>query len=136
MLYPVCTLLVTESRIYAVLCLTELLRPYLPPGYRGLEVFARGLLPGWTSWGDQPLLLQRLGALLVTEQQAENLQRDQEQGRREEEQLRLRQVQEYRLLEGGEDQSERQLKDVGAVGWRATASGEQDNQHLQQTEGR
>ncbi|XP_037076821.1 uncharacterized protein LOC119097993 [Pollicipes pollicipes] len=47
--------------------LHEVLRPYLPPDYRGLEVFARSLLPGWTSWGDQVLLLQELGALLLPE---------------------------------------------------------------------
>ncbi|XP_043207851.1 uncharacterized protein LOC122373640 isoform X1 [Amphibalanus amphitrite] len=58
--------------------LHDLLRPYLPAGYRGLEVFARGLAPGWTAWGDQPLLLQRVGGLLVTQRQAEEVQQAEE----------------------------------------------------------
>ena len=51
-------------------CISDVLGAYLPSGYRGLEVFARGLVPGWTAWGDQPLLLQRVGGLLGTCQHA------------------------------------------------------------------
>ncbi|KAI9598331.1 MT-A70-like protein [Syncephalis fuscata] len=41
--------------------LDELLEKYLPSGERpphGLELFARSLTPGWTSWGNEPLKFQ------------------------------------------------------------------------------
>ncbi|PSN46164.1 hypothetical protein C0J52_20929 [Blattella germanica] len=38
--------------------LTDLLAPYLPPKPQRLELFARYLLPGWTSWGYEVLKLQ------------------------------------------------------------------------------
>lgn len=36
---------------HVFLCLPEVLRPYLPSSPRCLELFARNLWPGWTSWG-------------------------------------------------------------------------------------
>ncbi|KAK3353065.1 MT-A70-domain-containing protein [Lasiosphaeria hispida] len=38
--------------------LRGLFEELLPPGYRGLEVFARHLTAGWHCWGDQVLLFQ------------------------------------------------------------------------------
>ncbi|XP_052777329.1 N(6)-adenine-specific methyltransferase METTL4-like isoform X2 [Mya arenaria] len=38
--------------------LTEVLRSYLPTSPRCLEMFARNLLPHWTSWGNEVLLHQ------------------------------------------------------------------------------
>ncbi|XP_060605650.1 N(6)-adenine-specific methyltransferase METTL4-like [Ruditapes philippinarum] len=38
--------------------LTEVLRPYLPNDPKCMELFARNLLPGWTSWGNEVLLHQ------------------------------------------------------------------------------
>ena len=40
--------------------LGALLAPYLPAGYVGLEVFARNLLPGWTSFGNEVLKFNQL----------------------------------------------------------------------------
>ncbi|KAF1995847.1 MT-A70-domain-containing protein [Amniculicola lignicola CBS 123094] len=34
-------------------CLKELLEPFLPEDYSALEIFARCLVPGWTSWGNE-----------------------------------------------------------------------------------
>ncbi|XP_022248183.1 methyltransferase-like protein 4 isoform X2 [Limulus polyphemus] len=40
--------------------LSEVLKPYLPEGAKGLELFARYLLPHWTSCGNEVLKLQNL----------------------------------------------------------------------------
>ncbi|XP_049787305.1 N(6)-adenine-specific methyltransferase METTL4 [Schistocerca cancellata] len=40
--------------------LTEILSAYLPNNAKCLELFARYLLPGWTSWGNEVLKLQTL----------------------------------------------------------------------------
>jgi hypothetical protein len=39
---------------------TDVLAPYLPTKPRCMEIFARYLLPGWTSWGCEVLKLQHL----------------------------------------------------------------------------
>ncbi|KAL1861316.1 hypothetical protein Daus18300_008992 [Diaporthe australafricana] len=39
--------------------LRPLFEDILPPGYRGLEVFARNLTAGWWSWGDEVLKFQQ-----------------------------------------------------------------------------
>ncbi|KAG6366486.1 hypothetical protein INS49_000663 [Diaporthe citri] len=39
--------------------LRPLLEDVLPPGYRGLEIFARNLTAGWWSWGDEVLKFQQ-----------------------------------------------------------------------------
>lgn len=39
--------------------LRPLFAEILPPGYRGLEVFARNLTAGWWSWGDEVLKFQQ-----------------------------------------------------------------------------
>lgn len=40
--------------------LCELLKPYLPKEPRCLELFARYLLPSWTSYGNEVLKLQHM----------------------------------------------------------------------------
>ncbi|XP_021936131.1 methyltransferase-like protein 4 isoform X2 [Zootermopsis nevadensis] len=40
--------------------LSDVLAPYLPTNPRCMEIFARYLLPGWTSWGCEVLKLQHL----------------------------------------------------------------------------
>ena len=39
-------------------CLKVLLEPFLPLGYHALELFARHLVAGWWSWGDEVLKFQ------------------------------------------------------------------------------
>lgn len=39
--------------------LRPLFEDILPPGYRGLEIFARNLTAGWWSWGDEVLKFQQ-----------------------------------------------------------------------------
>lgn len=39
-------------------CLKEMFESYLPPDYSALEVFARYLVSGWTSWGNEVLKYQ------------------------------------------------------------------------------
>lgn len=39
--------------------LRALFEGILPPGYRGLEIFARNLTAGWWSWGDEALKFQQ-----------------------------------------------------------------------------
>lgn len=41
--------------------LRGLFEDVLPPGYRGLEIFARNLTSGWWSWGDEVLKFQQPG---------------------------------------------------------------------------
>ena len=36
----------------------EVLKPYIRAGAKCLELFARSLQPGWTSWGDEVLKFQ------------------------------------------------------------------------------
>jgi N6-adenosine-specific RNA methylase IME4 len=36
-------------------CLKELIEDFLPTGYQALEIFARHLVAGWVSWGDEVL---------------------------------------------------------------------------------
>ncbi|KAF2018932.1 MT-A70-domain-containing protein [Aaosphaeria arxii CBS 175.79] len=36
-------------------CLKELIEPHLPPDYSALEIFARYLVAGWTSWGNEAI---------------------------------------------------------------------------------
>jgi hypothetical protein len=43
-----------------VLTFSELLKKYVPDDANCAEVFARGLTPGWTSFGNQTLLFQSL----------------------------------------------------------------------------
>jgi hypothetical protein len=43
-----------------VFCSSDVLAPYLPTKPRCMEIFARYLLPGWTSWGCEVLKLQHL----------------------------------------------------------------------------
>lgn len=40
-------------------CLKRLLEPFLPSSYNALEVFARNLVAGWWSWGEEALKFQR-----------------------------------------------------------------------------
>lgn len=40
--------------------LGAVLAPYLPDNYTGLELFARNLLPGWTSFGNEVLKFNQL----------------------------------------------------------------------------
>ncbi|GFS25652.1 methyltransferase-like protein 4 [Elysia marginata] len=40
--------------------LSEVLRPFLPSRPQCLELFARNLVPGWVSWGDEPLCHQHV----------------------------------------------------------------------------
>ena len=42
--------------------LNAILAPYLPKNFRGLEIFARNLLPGWTSFGNEVLKFQKVDA--------------------------------------------------------------------------
>jgi len=37
----------------------DVLAPYLPENPQCLELFARNLTPGWTSWGNEVLNFQR-----------------------------------------------------------------------------
>lgn len=39
-------------------CLSEVLKPYIKPSANCLELFARNLHPGWTSWGNEVLKFQ------------------------------------------------------------------------------
>lgn len=38
-----------------LLCCVDILAQYLPENPHCLELFARNLLPGWTSWGNEVL---------------------------------------------------------------------------------
>lgn len=40
--------------------LIDVLQPFLPANPHCLELFARNLMPGWTSWGDEPLCHQHV----------------------------------------------------------------------------
>ncbi|KAM6900562.1 N(6)-adenine-specific methyltransferase METTL4 [Xenentodon cancila] len=46
--------------------LSEVLRPYIGPGAECLELFARNLQPGWTSWGNEVLKFQHTSYFTVT----------------------------------------------------------------------
>lgn len=41
--------------VYTYLTEAELIEPYLPPSYRGCEIFGRNLTEGWLTWGDEAL---------------------------------------------------------------------------------
>ena len=44
----------SDKKLFNILCLKDILRPHVEGGeLRGLEMFARNLLPGWTSWGNE-----------------------------------------------------------------------------------
>lgn len=51
--------------------LTEIMREYLPSEPKCLEIFARYLLPGWTSWGLEVLKFQHLSLYTVIEEAKE-----------------------------------------------------------------
>ncbi|KAM9712689.1 N(6)-adenine-specific methyltransferase METTL4 isoform 1-T1 [Menidia menidia] len=46
--------------------LSEVLRPYVRAEARRLELFARNLQPGWTSWGNEVLKFQHTGYFTLT----------------------------------------------------------------------
>lgn len=47
-------------------CLSEVLKPYIRPSANCLELFARNLNPGWTSWGNEVLKFQHASYFTVT----------------------------------------------------------------------
>lgn len=47
-------------------CLSEVLKPYIRPSANCLELFARNLHPGWTSWGNEVLKFQHASYFTVT----------------------------------------------------------------------
>ncbi|XP_020568080.1 methyltransferase-like protein 4 isoform X3 [Oryzias latipes] len=46
--------------------LSEVLKPYIRPGAECLELFARSLQPGWTSWGNEVLKFQHSSYFTLT----------------------------------------------------------------------
>ncbi|CAL1597157.1 unnamed protein product [Knipowitschia caucasica] len=46
--------------------LSEVLKPFIRPNAKCLELFARNLLPGWTSWGNEVLKFQHASYFTVT----------------------------------------------------------------------
>lgn len=52
-------------------CLSEVLKPYLGPNPECLELFARNLHPGWTSWGNEVLKFQHTSYFTVTPEECE-----------------------------------------------------------------
>ncbi|XP_055086042.1 N(6)-adenine-specific methyltransferase METTL4 [Periophthalmus magnuspinnatus] len=46
--------------------LSELLKPYIRPNAKCLELFARNLHPGWTSWGNEVLKFQHASYFTMT----------------------------------------------------------------------
>lgn len=46
---------------------TEVLRPYIGAEAKCLELFARNLQPGWTSWGNEVLKFQHTAYFTVTQ---------------------------------------------------------------------
>ncbi|XP_012285780.1 methyltransferase-like protein 4 [Orussus abietinus] len=54
--------------------ITELIGPYLPSEPNCLEIFARYLLPGWTSWGLEALKFQHLPLYTVSERIDEGIE--------------------------------------------------------------
>ncbi|XP_072307103.1 N(6)-adenine-specific methyltransferase METTL4 [Eucyclogobius newberryi] len=46
--------------------LSEALKPYIRPNAKCLELFARNLLPGWTSWGNEVLKFQHASYFTMT----------------------------------------------------------------------
>ncbi|KAI4806853.1 hypothetical protein KUCAC02_017647 [Chaenocephalus aceratus] len=46
--------------------LSEVLKPYLGAEAKCLELFARSLLPGWTSWGNEVLKFQHTSYFTLT----------------------------------------------------------------------
>lgn len=51
-------------------CLSEVLKPYIKPSAKCLELFARNLLPGWTSWGNEVLKFQHTSYFTMTPAEA------------------------------------------------------------------
>jgi hypothetical protein len=49
-----------DLSVAVAFCSTDVLAPYLPSKPCCMEIFARYLLPGWTSWGRDVLKLQNL----------------------------------------------------------------------------
>ncbi|XP_051010456.1 N(6)-adenine-specific methyltransferase METTL4 [Acomys russatus] len=47
--------------------LAEVLKDYIRPGAQGLELFARNLLPGWMSWGNEVLKFQHVDYFVAVE---------------------------------------------------------------------
>lgn len=47
-------------------CLSEVLKPYISPTANCLELFARNLHPGWTSWGNEVLKFQNASYFTIT----------------------------------------------------------------------
>lgn len=47
-------------------CLSEVLKPYIKPTANCLELFARNLHPGWTSWGNEVLKFQHASYFTMT----------------------------------------------------------------------
>lgn len=45
----------------------DVLRPYIAAEARCLELFARSLQPGWTSWGNEVLKFQHASYFTVTQ---------------------------------------------------------------------
>lgn len=50
--------------------LTEIIRDYLPKEPKCLEIFARYLLPGWTSWGLEVLKFQHLSLYTIIDEKS------------------------------------------------------------------
>ena len=51
---------------------SEIIKPYLSTNPKCLEIFARYLLPGWTSWGLEVLKFQHLSLYTVIENKNKN----------------------------------------------------------------
>lgn len=54
------------SIVFFFLVHTDVLRPYISAEAKCLELFARNLQPGWTSWGNEVLKFQHTSYFTMT----------------------------------------------------------------------